>query len=74
MTNILLTIIIVLMFARIVLMVYQGRRMSKNLEQRRFLLAKAAMQGFCTNTDDTYEKIAEYAVKQADALIEELKK
>lgn len=45
-----------------------------NWENIRYEFAKAAMQGFCSRLDDTFEKIAEYAVRQADALIEELKK
>ena len=38
--------------------------------------AGMAMQGYCSNPDwqSSYEGIADSAVKQADALIEELKK
>lgn len=49
-------------------------------EQRRYEVAKAAIQGFCANSDPvmtkdtTFARFAEWGVKLADALIEELKK
>lgn len=49
-------------------------------EQRRYEVAKAAIQVFCANSDPvmtkdtTFARFAEWGVKLADALIEELKK
>ena len=45
-----------------------------NSEQRRYELAKAAMQGYCSGKigEMDYDKVAEIAVKQADALINAL--
>jgi hypothetical protein len=49
-------------------------------EQRRYEIAKSAVQGFCSNSDkeickeSPFIKLAQWAVSAADALIAELKK
>ena len=43
-------------------------------EQRRYELAKAAMQGMLAEYAADYELVARHAVRYADALINELKK
>lgn len=47
-------------------------------EQRRYELAKAAMQGYCANTEiavsgNDIEHISEWSVSTADAMIQKLK-
>lgn len=48
-------------------------------EQRRYELAKAAMQGYCANSLDyvvssaNHESIAEWSISTADAMIKKLK-
>ena len=47
-------------------------------EQRRYELAKAAMQGYCANTEiavsgNDIEHISEWSVSTADAMIKKLK-
>ena len=49
-------------------------------EQRRYEIAKSAIQGFCSNSEPnmvhetTFQKFAKWAVEIADTLITELKK
>lgn len=50
-----------------------------NWEQRRYELAKSAMQGYCiafglNDDSDTYENIAKGSIRVADSLIAKLKK
>ena len=46
-----------------------------NWEQRRFILIKGIIQGMCINLDDNanYKLMANYAIKQADTIINLLK-
>lgn len=46
-----------------------------NWEQRRFILIKSIIQGMCINLDSNvdYKLMANYAIKQADAIINLLK-
>lgn len=53
----------------------QGYIHTIDWEQRRFELAKVAMQGFiaCSETNGTPSEIAKWSIEQADAVIEQLK-
>ena len=46
-----------------------------NWEQRRFMLIKSIIQAMCINLDnhENYKLIADYAIKQADVIINLLK-